>query len=350
MLKGKQMTTLFESLGYIFGYLLWFAYGLVENFAVAILIFTVILRALQFPLQIKSQKSMAGNMRLQKKQQELQEKYGKDRDKLNEEISKLYEKENVSPTSGCLTTMLPMFLLFGVYYAIRNPLTNTLHIAKDSVTAALDYAKGLPVVGSSIEGYYGQISFMSIYSDVKGSAEFISHTGFSDGDISKLDKFAEGFKLFGLNLLDMPNSHGIWSVFILFPILCFVTSFATTFVSMKMNGQSLSLKGQQGCMNSMFLLMPLMSAWIAYTVPAAIGLYWIYSSVIGFITTVIIHKFYNAQVLTAQDEARRIAYLEQREVGIKQLARVTPVLEKKPVVKAQYQNKNSGGKKKKKKK
>ncbi len=343
------MNALFESLGYVFGYLLWFAYGLVKNFAIAILIFTVILRALQFPLQIKSQKSMAGTMRLQKKQQEIQEKYGKDRDKVNEELSKLYEKENISPTSGCMTSFIPMFLLFGVYYAIRNPLTNTLHIAKDSVDAALGFAKGLPVVGSSIEGYYGQISFMSLYPDVKNNAEFLAHTGFSDADISKLDQFAEGFKMFGLNLLDMPNSHGLWSVFILFPILCFATSFATTFVSMKMNGQSLSLKGQQGCMNSMFLLMPLMSAWISYTVPSAIGLYWIYSSIIGFITTIIIHKFYNAQALTAQDEARRIAYLEETELTVKKAARVysapaQPTLSKKP-----QGSGKSGGKKKKKK-
>ncbi len=344
------MTGLFESLGYIFGYLLWFAYGLVKNFAVAILIFTVILRALQFPLQIKSQKSMAGSMRLQKKQQEIQEKYGKDRDKVNEELSKLYEKENISPTSGCMTSIIPMFLLFGVYYAIRNPLTNTLHIAKDSVNAALSFAKGLPVVGSNIEGYYGQISFMSLYSDVKNNADFIAHTGFSDADIGKLDQFANGFKLFGLNLLDMPSSHGFWSVFILFPILCFVTSFATSLVSMKMNGQSLSLKGQQGCMNSMFLLMPLMSAWIAYSVPAAIGLYWIYSSVIGFITTIIIHKFYNAQALTAQDEARRIAYLEESELSVKKLARAYTAETKPTLTKSKPQGSGkSGGKKKKKK-
>ena len=347
------MNALFESLGYIFGYLLWFAYDLVENFAVAILIFTVILRALQFPLQINSQKSMAGTMRLQKKQQELQEKYGKDREKLNEELTKLYEKENISPTAGCTTTMIPMFLLFGVYYAIRNPLTNTLHIAKDSVEAALSFAKGLPVVGSNIEGYYGQISFMSIYSDIKNNADFLTHTGLINDSaaMEKLDRFSEGFKLFGLNLLDMPSSHGLWSVFILFPVLCFLTSFATSFVSMKMNGQSLSLKGQQGCMNSMFLLMPLMSAWIAYSVPAAIGLYWIYSSIIGFITTIIIHKFYNAQALTAQDEARRIAYLEENELGVKKLSRAhsSEVQLSKTQTKPQI-NYKSGGKKKKKKK
>ncbi len=340
------MYGIFEFLGYLFGYLLWFAYGLVRNFAVAILIFTVVLRALQFPLQIKSQKSMAGTMRLQKKQQELQEKYGRDRDKLNEELAKLYEKENISPTAGCTTTLVPMLLLFGVYYAIRNPLTNTLHIAKTSVEAALSYAKGLPVVGSNIEGYYGQISFMSIYSDIKNNADFLAHTGLSSADIDKLDMFSSGFKLFGLNLLDMPSSHGFWSVFILFPVLCFVTSFATSLISMKMNGQSLSLKGQQGCMNSMFLLMPLMSAWIAYSVPAAIGLYWIYSSIIGFVTTVIIHKFYNAQALTAKEEAARISYLEEAELNVQKVERKAaskPALTKKP------QGSSSGGKKKKKK-
>ncbi len=343
------MYGIFESLGYLFGFLLWFAFGLVRNFAVAILIFTVVLRALQFPLQIKSQKSMAGTMRLQKKQQELQEKYGRDRDKLNEELAKLYEKENVSPTAGCTTTIVPMFLLFGVYYAIRNPLTNTLHLSKTSVEAALSYAKGLPVVGSNIEGYYGQISFMSIYSDIKNNADFLAHTGLSASDISRLDLFSSGFKLFGLNLLDMPSSHGVWSVFILFPVLCFVSSFATSLVSMKMNGQSVNLKGQQGCMNSMFLLMPLMSAWIAYSVPAAIGLYWIYSSIIGFITTVIIHKFYNAQVLTAKEEAARISYLEEIEMTVKKVERKVvekPVLAKKPQT---AKTSKSGGKKKKRK-
>jgi len=91
-------------------------------------------------------------------------------------------------------------------------------------------------------------------------------------------------------------------------------------------------------MNMMFLMMPLMSARIAYSVPAAIALYWIYSNIIGLITTVIIHKFYNAQAMTALDEARRIAMLEEEELSVKQLERVSNV---KP---------NSANQKKKKKK
>ncbi len=328
------MNGLFNIIGGIFGYVLWYAYLAVGSFAIAILIFTVILRFFQFPLQIKSQKSMAGSMRLQKKQQEIQEKYGRDREKVNEELSKLYEKENISPTGGCLTSIVPMFLLMGVYWTVRYPLTNTLHIAQSTVDKMLEYGKGLPVVGSTLDGIYGQINFISVYSEIKNNTEFVAQTGLTQVDIDKIDKFAQGFKMFGVNLLEMPSSYGITSVFILFPVLCFVTSFGTSFISMKMNGSS--LKGQQGCMNMMFLMMPLMSAWIAYSVPAAIALYWIYANLIGLVTTVIIHKFYNAQAMTALDEARRIALLEEEETNVKQVVRVHST---KPEVKAKKKKK-----------
>ena len=304
------MNQLFNIIGYLFGYLLWGAFSVVKNFAIAILIFTIFLRILQFPMQIKSQKNMAGNMRLQGKQKELQEKYGKDKAKLNEEMSKLYEKENINPMSGCVTSIIPMFLLMGVYWTIRNPLTNTLHISADSVDQAMAYLKSLPVIGAAVNDYYGQINLIGYFSAIKDNLDC-----FTDADITKIETFAEGFKLFGMNLLDAPNTHGIFSLYILFPVLCFVTSFGTSFVTMRMNGAS--LKGQQGCMNSMFLMMPIMSAWIAYTVPSAMGLYWIYSSIIGFISTIILHKFYNAESMTALDEARRIALLEAEEAEIK---------------------------------
>jgi len=304
------MNQLFNIIGYLFGYLLWGAFSVVKNFAIAILIFTIILRLVQFPMQIKSQKNMAGNMRMQSKQKELQDKYGKDKAKLNEELSKLYEKENINPMSGCVTSIIPMFLLMGVYWTIRNPLTNTLHINADSVDQAMIYLKGLPVIGAAVNDYYGQINLIGYFSAIKDNLDC-----FTEADITKIETFAEGFKLFGMNLLDAPNTHGIFSLYILFPVLCFVTSFGTSFVTMRMNGAS--LKGQQGCMNSMFLMMPIMSAWIAYTVPSAMGLYWIYSSIIGFISTIILHKFYNAESMTALDEARRIALLEAEEAEIK---------------------------------
>ena len=313
--KGfAYMMSLFNFIGSIFGYVLWWAYMLVQNFALAILIFTVVLRALQFPLQIKSQKTMAANARLQKKQQEIQEKYGKDKNKVNEEMQKLYEKENINPMSGCLSSFFPMILLLGVYQTIRYPITNTLHVASDAVAEAYKYIMGLPVIGNTINSAYYEIDMIKLFPNIKDQL-----TVFSDSDISKIESFAKGFNLFGLNLLDTPSEHGYLSAFILVPILCLVFSLGTSIISMKINGKGMGQ--QQGCMNAMLLFMPLMSAWIAYTVPAAVGLYWIYSNIIGMLTTVILHKFYNAESLTAKDEARRVALLEAEEANVRMAVR-----------------------------
>lgn len=283
---------------------------LVQNFALAILIFTVVLRAIQFPLQIKSQKTMAANARLQNKQKEIQEKYGKDKNKANEEMQKLYEKENVNPMSGCLSSFFPMILLLGVYQTIRYPITNTLHIASSAVTEAYNYVMGLPVIGTAINPTYYEIDIIKLFPNIKDQL-----TSFTDADISKIEQFARGFNLFGLQLLDTPSEYGIKSALVLIPILCLVFSLATSVISMKINGKSMGQ--QQGCMNAMLLIMPIFSAWIAYTVPAAVGLYWIYSNIIGMITTVILHKFYNAESLTAKDEARRVALLEAEEATVR---------------------------------
>ena len=324
------MNVLFDFIGSIFGYLLYGAYKIVPNFAIAILLFTVFLRIIQFPFQIKSQKSMAGNARLQKKQMELQERYGKDKEKYNEELSKLYEKENVNPMGGCLTSFVPMLLLLGVYGTIRSPLTNTLHIASDKVQEALNYFKGLPVIGANVNQYYGEVELLSNFASIRDNL-----TCFSAEDIAKIEDFSNGFTFLGLNLLDTPSAHGIMSAFILVPVLCFLTSFGSSMISMKINGNT--MQQGQGCMKFMFVLLPLWSAWLAYSIPSAVGLYWIYSNLIGLVSTFILHKFYNAEKMTATEEARRIALLEEEETSVRALVRT-------------YSNNNSAKNKQKKKK
>ncbi|MDE7390656.1 MAG: YidC/Oxa1 family membrane protein insertase [Lachnospiraceae bacterium] len=308
------MNSLFDFIGYVFGYILYWAYTLIPNFAIALLIFTIILRGIQFPFQIKSQKAMAGNVRLQRKQQQLQEKYGKDKNKFNEELQKLYEKENVNPMSGCITSLLPMFLLMGVYYTIRRPLTNTLHLAAEHVNEAVKYVMGLPVVGANINSYYSEIELINHFNNIKDNL-----TMFTGDELAKIEQFASGFNLFGMNLLESPNAHGVFSVYILIPILCFISYVATTMFSMRLNGNNMNQ--QQGCMKAMFIFMPLVSAWFSYSVPAAVGVYWILSSVIGFITTVVLHKICNAETLTATDEARRVALLESEEAQVRAVVR-----------------------------
>ena len=109
------MFTVFNFIGSIFGYILWALFWVFQNFGVAIIVFTLIFRAILFPSSIKQQRSMAANASLQAKQKEIREKYANNKAKQNEEIQKLYEKEGVSPMSGCATSIFPMFIMLGIY-------------------------------------------------------------------------------------------------------------------------------------------------------------------------------------------------------------------------------------------
>ena len=127
------MMQIFNFFGSILGYLLWFLYTIFRNYGVAIILFTVILKLVMFPMSIKQQKSMASQSKLADKQKELQKKYGTNKQKYNEELAKLYEKEGVNPGSGCLTSLLPFPIMLGIYYSVILPLSNTLHIASGSI-------------------------------------------------------------------------------------------------------------------------------------------------------------------------------------------------------------------------
>lgn len=309
---------IFNFIGSLLGYVLYFCFMIVKNYAWAIVLFTIIIKAVLFPTAIKQQRSMAKNARMSMKQRELQEKYGNDKVKLNEEMQKLYEKEGTSPTSGCLTTMLlPMILLLGIYYSVINPLTNTLHYAAENVNNCVSYLNTLPGIGNSFNNFYGQIDILKLAQSNEG-VTFLNGF-FSPDQIGQIKEFGASCNLFGLDLLGRPSEGGFnpfTNVLILIPVLCLVSSLVTQFITMKFqNGNT----GQQqpGCMKFMFLIMPLFSAYIAYTVPAAVGYYWIISTLLGLAQTLILQKFYNVNIMTAKSEAQRVALLNMNEAKVK---------------------------------
>lgn len=303
---------IFNIFGSIFGYLLWAAYYLVNNFGIAIIIFTLVFKVVLFPSSVKQQKSMAANAKMQAKQKALQEKYKNDKQKYNEELQKLYEKENVKPFGGCLSSFLPMFVMLGIYYSVVRPLTNVLHISKESVQALTDYVNSIPGVSINSSGsIYYQIDLLRIFNSVA------DHSGVQEiltGDeIEKIQLLSGGFNVLGLDLLSTPKVVGSW--LLLIPILVFVTSIGSQVFTMFMKGNPMN--NQQGCMKYMFLALPLLTVWISYTVPAAVGFYWICSTVFGFIQTLIMNKFYSPDLVNAYAEAQHIARLELEEKEIK---------------------------------
>ena len=150
---------IFNWFGSLLGYLLWFLYEIVNNYGVAIILFTIIVKGLLFPFSIKQQKSMASQAKVQKKVRELQKIYANDKMKLSEETQKLYQKEGVSMSGGCLTMLIPFPILFGIYYSVLYPLRNALHTGADRVNAATQLLSQIPVFS------FGLPAILSLYFD-----------------------------------------------------------------------------------------------------------------------------------------------------------------------------------------
>lgn len=303
------MMQVFNLIGSLFGYILWGAFYVVKNFGVAIVIFTLIVKLLLLPFSIKQQRSMASNARFQKKQREIMERYGNDRMKAQQEVQKLMAKENVSATAGCLPMIAPMLVMLGVYYSVINPLTNTLHIAAGKVSEVLTGLSTIPGMGTTVGGNYGEMYIVKYFGALqKFLVDGNGNAIFNDAEAQKINEFANGFNFLGWDLLGTPNGSPFSSMLWLIPVLCFVTSVGSMFIMQKMNGTQ-----TKGCMMIFIFAMPLFSAWIAFNVPGAVGFYWIASTVLGFVQSLLLNIFYNASIIEARDEAHRIVLRRQQE-------------------------------------
>ena len=299
------MMSIFNFFGSVLGYLLWFLYTVFKNYGIAIILFTIIVKALMFPFSIKSQKSMAAQSRLASKQQELQKKYAKDQMKYNEELQKLYEKEGVNPGGGCLTTLLPFPIMLGIYYSVIYPLSNTLHIAKDTISQATEFVSKIPGIASTNQ--YVELEIVKNFDALKDHL-----TMFSADDVQKIEFFGKGFKCFGLDLLASPNTSSFASMLWIIPVLALVTYWGQSFVMQKLQPTQQQGAGQ-GCMKVMMYGMPLLSAYWAYIMPAAVGFYWIISALVGFAQTLITHKYFSPSGKRRPLSGRQSARLRRRK-------------------------------------
>lgn len=299
-----------ELIGYPLGGIMWLIYSLLHNYGLAILIFTVIVRLILFPLSVKQQKSTAAMAAFQPKLDKLKKQYANNQQKLQEEQMKLYAEEDINPMASCLPMVFQLFFLYGVFDVVYRPLTHILRMSKETVSALTEIVKPL---------YEGNNYFQSrpeIY--ILQSAQ--DHPELFTGvDADVLEKMA-GFnnKLFGLvDLGAIPKTifepGHVWDAaavgLLLIPILSGVIQLIMTFYSTskqkKLNPEA---SAQMGSMNIMLYMMPLFSIWMAFSFPAGIGFYWICSSLVGVVQMVVLNKIYTPEYvakLVEKDKAKK---------------------------------------------
>ena len=270
------------------------------------------------PFMAKSKKSMMRTSRLQPKIQELQKRHEGNQQKLNAEMQKLYQEEGINPMSGCLWSLIPFPILIALYSVIRRPITRMM-FAADSVVDAL---KEFMIA----QGWYADAgSRAEAYIEIKLANLAHQHWDEVTSNLAgKIDGLIDlDFSFLGLNLGDQPEwnffTHTDWSdPHVWGPALgLFLIPFISaglSWLSMKVSSAATPSTGDaqsQATMKSMNMMMPLMSVWICFIMPAAMGIYWIANSVFGMARDYLLTKKYTAQL--EEEEKVRTAQRAEKE-------------------------------------
>ena len=308
-MKFNLFQFIMEVFGYPLGYIMWAIYQIIHNYGWAIILFTIVTKALLIPFAIKQQKSTIKMQIIQPKMQEIQKKYKNNPQKMNEEIQALYERENYSMAAGCLPMLIQFPIIFGLLDVVYRPLTHLLHISGDTMSQLIQIATGI-IGESATSGYAPQISILN---SVKADPNAYAALG---GDVvEKILTFDTNF--LGLDLSVFPNKviqfgfsgdalNSMLNPIILSPILSGVTALLMSLVTMRNTPNAGSANGS---MTAMMMTMPLMSLFFTFMVPAGAGLYWTISNVVAVGQSMLMNHFWNpkeiAEKMKAEDEARR---------------------------------------------
>lgn len=294
-----------------FSWLLNFFYSFTDSYGISLILFALVIKIILFPLTIKGKKGMIQMNLLSGKMQQLQKQYGKDRERYNMEVQKLYEREKVNPMGGCLWSFLPLFILIPLYYIIREPLTYLMDVPKDAI------AKIAEITGIANTGAYPQIAMAEALNKDGMLAQVQAALGDAGNGLFNLD-----FHFLGINLADIPNwkfwegglSWGSVGLFLL-PLVSVVMSLLSMQISLKTNQMSRNQAQDEATAKTnrtMMIMMPLMSLWIGFTVPAGLSIYWIAQYFFSIFQEIICGKLLKKDYEAAQAAAAQ-RELEEKE-------------------------------------
>ena len=259
-----------------FAWLLMLFYDFSQNYGIALILFALVIKLVLFPFNLKGKKSMIQMNLLSSKMQQLQKQYGKDRERYNLEIQKLYEKEKVNPMSGCLWSFIPIIFLMVLYGIIREPLTYLMNVPADMIKTVAE------ITGVANSGTYPQIAMLKAIADPAMMEQVKAALGDAGAGL-----FSMNVEFLGINLANIPQLN-FWSAegglvwgnigLFLLPLVSVGTSLLSMYVSMKTN--QMNRGGEQNDQmaktnRTMMIFMPIMSLWIGFTVPAGLSIYWI---------------------------------------------------------------------------
>ena len=275
-------------------------YNLVANYGLAIIIFTVIVKLILLPLNIKSQKAMRKQQKIQPILQELQKKYANDQEKLQKEMMKLYKENNVSMTGGCLPMLIQMPILIGLYQVIQKPLSYLMGVD----WMAEDVINKVYMLRDTMADQIGNLATQT--EEMLAKVSQIQLSQWAEIVNGPTDPWVINFNFLGLNLANTPSAainyimrldFSNWGVIalLLIPVLAVVSQVLTTKLTQIQSGQNTKDNSDNPAnqmSKSMMMMMPLMTGLFTFTLPSGIGIYWIVSSITQLLQQLALNKYF----------------------------------------------------------
>lgn len=287
-----------ELLGKPLGWIMYWIYEVVNNYGFSIIIFTLLTKIILLPISYKQQLGTVRMQALNPKLSKLRKQYANNQQKLAEEQQKLYAEEGVNPMGSCLPLIISMIILYGVLDVVYRPLSHILRISSGTLEKAKDIIEASGIAK-------GDKSFtsrpeLSILKYVKENPDLFSDMG-SDF-VDKVSNFKNTF--LGVDLGVIPTIHpDTWSkaavALVMIPIISGLVQLLFTIYSQYKSKQMNPDMPNMGAMKIVMFVMPVFSVWLAFSVPAGVGFYWIWSSVFSFLQSFLLYAYFSPKRIEA---------------------------------------------------
>ncbi len=295
-----------------FGYMLEWFYNFTGNYGLALICFGIAIKLILLPVSMKSKGSMMKMSRVAPMAKALEAKYGDDKAKYQAEVMKMYKEEGVSTTGGCLWSFIPLLILIPLYQVIREPMVYMMHLSAEHADIITDLIMGFENLSAS--SYYQQMAASNYI------AQYLPEIHAAIPELANVAIPSISFEFLGLNLGSVPSwqfwafaDMTAWGLFLI-PLISGGSNWLTMWITQKFNNTvATDDKGEQvkdaasaamGSMKTMLYMMPLMSIWIGFQMPAGMSIYWITQAVVGVVQEFFLTRHFK-KVYVKEDELRR---------------------------------------------
>lgn len=308
---------MFDIINVPLGWIIKVCYQLTNNYLVALLLFAIALQLILSPFAIKQQKNSIKQAKLDPKVKAIRKKYAGRTDqatqqKMNNEVMELYQRENFNPMGGCLPLLIQMPILIALYNVVISPLKYICGFGKEVVKGFQEIVYNV-MAAAGTEGaelFASERTVREIDLIRKMREIGLENFTLENGEVLT-EEILPDFTVLGLDLSARPADQ-MWPLIII-PILTLIFTYASQWISKKFAYNANMGQQQDMSMKIMTWSMPLLSVYIAFTVEATIGSYWIFRNILATIQTLILAKAMPIPRFTEEDYKAA-----ERELNVKE--------------------------------